>query len=107
MRTLDEINAEISRIDDEISRLNDIRNALRFEKRKVLFSVFCSDHGINPGDIVDLVSSGKRVQVVGLDPKYLSWVLCHPLKKDGSPYKNTVSYQMNDFDGCVVHRGNV
>ena len=102
MRTMEEIVADIDKMNGEKRIIDDKLHELYIERGKRVQYDFEQKHGLKRGDLVEFRNGTKwfydYVKPYGIFP----WVYVRKPKKDGTPSRNVESKMTDSFLGCKV-----
>ena len=87
MATIEEINEYIAEIDSVIRKLRERRHIQKEILRDTMQAAFEAQHMVKPGDKMNTVVGTMFYDGFTLDQRDNVYVLCHPVKNDGTASK--------------------
>ena len=96
MRTIKQIDMDITEAMREYTRIRSRLSSLKAEKRETTQANFEAEKGIKVGDPI-MTKEGKKVFYQGFSKEFDSLVEVLDCKKDGTPSKRTGHYTISEF----------
>ena len=95
---INEIQQKINDCDEKIRAIKEERQVLNRELRDAMQAAFEAEHMVKPGDLMETHTRGK-VFYDGfiVDANERIFILCHPIKNDGTPSKGVIHLLWESF----------
>ena len=97
MATIEEISEYIAEIDNEIRELQKRRHIQKEIMRDTMQAAFEAQHMVKPGDRMATTAGTMFYDGFVLDQRDNVYVLCHPVKNDGTASKAIRHMSWQDF----------
>jgi len=97
MATIEEISEYIAEIDNEIRELQKRRHIQKEILRDTMQAAFEAQHMVKPGDRMATTAGTMFYDGFVLDQRDNVYVLCHPVKNDGTASKAIRHMSWQDF----------
>lgn len=96
MRTIKQIDMDITEAMREHARILSVLSSLKAEKRETAQAIFEAEKHVKAGDPI-MTKEGKKVFYQGFSKEFDSLVEVLDSKKDGTPSKRVGHYLTTDF----------